>query len=208
MSFLLLASHLSPSNFCYTLPIQRFAIITALVIAVLFPGVASAKQIRTYTLPSTGAHERWEGVGPISFETVPGGVRLMTDTATGGFLTQNIPNFLADAGELTYTAQSDVNVHFVWIFQQDVTATTNAIKIDTERGEGQTTTFTLGHARQWRQEEMQLGLVLGPHSDIIIHKLDVIRWNPLEKAWAMVQDRKSTRLNSSHVSESRMPSSA
>ena len=41
-----------------------------------------------------------------------------------------------------------------------------------------------------------------------------VRWEdgeePSEKqtAWSLVEDRKSTRLNSSHVSESRMPSSA
>ena len=38
--------------------------------------------------------------------------------------------------------------------------------------------------------------------------MDLIRNKPLDEALAILQDRKSTRLNSSHESPSRMPSSA
>mgnify|MGYP003350155350 CR=1 FL=1 len=48
------------------------------------------------------------------------------------------------------------------------------------------------------------GEMLGKDQPVILQLLEI----PDEKAQAALKDRKSTRLNSSHVSESRMPSSA
>ena len=43
---------------------------------------------------------------------------------------------------------------------------------------------------------------------VVTFPLFLLLWVPGAIAWAIISDRKSTRLNSSHVSQSRMPSSA
>ena len=141
-------------------------------------------QEKVYEFRTGGVNVQWEGKGPIEMQRHDQGIILTTEAETGAILTSDDPGFLADAGDIVVSTPRDAELFFAWVLMSDPDARTFAVSIPINAGAEQQGKFSLTHHRYWMDGKKQIGIILPPHTTVLLHNITLKKWNIVEKLWS------------------------
>lgn len=148
------------------------------------PATVLAEQTHIYEFRDGAINATWEGIGPLGMTKQPTGILLSTQEETGALVTDMQPPFLADAARAVLTTDRPGQLHFVWLFQGDPDQMTNAVPIDFYSEIGKAIPISLTHSPYWHAGDKRIGIVLPPRTTIVLHRIELTRWNVWEKLWS------------------------
>ena len=137
----------------------------------------------TYTFQEGAVNAAWATGGQIEVTKTPEGVLLQTGTATGVFLTPQEPNFLAEGGTILASAQSPQAMSFGWILSTDPQKLTYSVAAQLSGTRGEEVSFDLTEHSEWLPVKKTFGIVLPPQSNVLLHSIELKKWNMFEKLW-------------------------
>ncbi len=178
-SFLVSGGH--PSTL---FPVQRLLIIAGFLALFLAPAGASALEIHTYDLRPGLINARFEGKGAIAMRQETNGVLLTTGDGTGMLVTDTLPSFFAEAATVLVSSASPSEFRFLWM--QD-TETFSSIPLSVAAGNQDPMSFGLRTHPEWKKPMRFIGLMLPPHTEILVSRIDLVRWSILEKVGYAIQ---------------------
>lgn len=153
-------------------------------LVLLLPMHGWAMREKLYEFRVGGVNVQWEGKGPIEMQRHDQGIILTTDAETGAVLTSDDPGFLADAGSVVVSSPRDAELFFAWVLMSDPEARTFAVSIPISAGANQRGAFALTHHRFWKEGKKQIGIILPPHTTILLQSITLQRSNIVEKLFS------------------------
>lgn len=157
---------------------NRFVAAIGFALALGAPLHGFAMQNTSYDLRQGNVNARWEGKGSISMQQEPNGILLTSGAETGTFLTTELPKFMPEGVTLFVTSAQNANVRFMWTKPNNLF---NAIDISIQAQNTESLSLSLRANAGWRGPIRSIGFLLPPHTQILLNRMDLMRWSPGEK---------------------------
>lgn len=157
---------------------HRFLLWIGAVLSLLLPLSTEAVTAVGYDLRPGLVNAQWEGKGAITLRQTENGMLLHSGAETGMFLTSNVPAFSAEGISVVVTAKTRTSLQFVWL--RDA-GTVSSIPLNVPAGNNQPMSFSIRQNPAWIMPIQSFGVRLPPNTDILLHRIDVVRWSLGEK---------------------------
>jgi hypothetical protein len=144
------------------------------------PAEAAAKESRIFQFAAGEVNATWVGKGPISMKQGAQGILLST-TGTGLLLTDTDIGIFPQAGSITVSSDRETELYFVWILDSDPNQRNYDIAMTIPAGSFTNISFPLEQHEHWLNVPKKIGVVLPPHTTVILHQIELTQWNPWER---------------------------
>ncbi len=152
----------------------------AIGIALTLPQSVSARTTQALDFTAGNINATWVGKGTIQMMQTPSGILLKT-TETGTFITNTDLTINPQAAAIVATVDQPLEMYFVWIFKNDPEERTYDVGVALQKGTNIKNAFSLSDVAHWNQSPKKLGIVLPPHSTVLLHGIEFTEWNWLER---------------------------
>ncbi len=143
--------------------------------------IASAMESHAFEFAEGKTNAEWQALGPIDIQQVADGLLLSSGNETGALLTDAQLPWVAHAARLTSASPTGAEIKFVWAYGDEEDPKTYSVSVDVPGDTPDVTSFDLAARQEWHAGKKRIGLVLPPHTTMLLTRLEFARWNPLEQ---------------------------
>ncbi len=166
---------------------QKSLIVLATVLSLTIPGGAFAMQTQTLDFAEGRINADWVGQGDIKMQQAKDGILLETGNGTGLLLTTLAANFQPQASVIQAASPVPSRFYFAWIMTSGPGHSTFTMPINLTTGTEEEQDFSLQRETEWRTGEKKIGIVLPPHTTIMLMRIELKKWNMFEQSLEVVK---------------------
>ncbi len=171
----------------YTYRVKRLFLCTLASLSFGYPVASFAMQTLMLDFTEGKINADWTGQGDIIMQKSPEGVLLESKDGTGMVLTTLAPNFLPDSGSIRAASPVPSELFFTWVMTAGQNHSAFSLPLWLDSGEMQDNNFSLRGQHAWQRGEKKIGIVLPPHTTVMLAHIELTRTNVFERGLEAVR---------------------